>query len=179
VNLELLAMRWLRWEKRAVIVVNERTPREYPCGLPDVLGVLCSRHLIEIEIKRSFSDFKADFKKGSRRNRDLYPNKFPKQFYYLVTPDIMEKVEPLLPSWAGLMRWPVDGDVQQVHVIRVAPTNKDAARLTPKECAKLVYKMANQIVSMSEKCGRGNHWIDDHWSDYRIEFDDSYRNFQI
>ena len=178
-NLELMAMRWLRWEKRCVIVVNERTPREYPCGLPDVLGVLCSRHMIEIEVKRSFSDFKADFKKGSRRSRDLYPAKYPKQFYYLVLPEIAERVEPLLPNWAGLMRGPIAGEVYTLRVIKTAPTNKDASKLTPKECGRLVYKMANQIVSMSEVMERTHFYNDSHGWDHQHLWQPDYTNFQI
>ena len=178
-NLELMAMSWLRWQKRCVIIVNERTPREYPCGLPDVLGVLQSRYLIEIEVKRTLSDFKADALKPSRRCRDLYPKKFPKQFYYLVLPGMVEKVQPLLPDWAGLMRGPGDQDVQCVHVVKTAPTNHESQRLSTKECAKLVYKMANQIVSMAHVCDRQHPWTDCHRWDFHIEFEPTYSNFQI
>jgi hypothetical protein len=140
---------------------------------------IASRYLIEIEIKRSISDFKADALKPSRRCRDLYPKKFPKQFYYLVLPEMVEKIEPLLPAWAGLMRGPTDQDTQCVHVVKTAPTNHESQRLSTKECAKLVYKMANQIVSMSNLLNRQAFWDDSHGWDFRIEFEPSYSNFQI
>lgn len=56
-SLELAAARWLRFEKRCMAVLFERTPRAWSCGLPDALGITCSRHMIEIEIKRTLSDF--------------------------------------------------------------------------------------------------------------------------
>lgn len=85
-NLELLAMRWLRWEKRCIIVLTERSPRAQSCGEPDVLGITKDRYMYEIEVKRTISDFRADSDKPSRKFRDdgWRAPKLPKQFYYLV-----------------------------------------------------------------------------------------------
>lgn len=56
--------------------------------------------LKEIEIKRSFSDFKADFKKGhthgDRQNRIT-------EFYYAIPIELLEKCLPLIPEDAGII----------------------------------------------------------------------------
>ena len=66
----------------------------------DLLIVNPNRFLYEVEIKTSFSDFKADFKKihqhADRRNRI-------KGFYYAVPEYLVERVRPLLPEHAGLI----------------------------------------------------------------------------
>jgi len=56
--------------------------------------------LKEIEIKRSFSDFNADFKKGhthgDRQNRIT-------EFYYAIPIELLEKCLPLVPEGAGII----------------------------------------------------------------------------
>jgi len=146
VNLELMAMRWLRYEKRLPIVVRERSPRYFYCGQPDVLGVSESRYMTEVEIKRSRSDFYADFQKRSRRNREVMLKFFPKQFYYLVPENIAATVEAVLPDWAGLLVAGEDG-WYGAKVIRVAPVNKLSQRLTLNECVRLAHQMGNYVLS--------------------------------
>ena len=152
-NLELMAMRFLRWQKRCCIVVCERSPREWTCGKPDVLGVTQSRCLLEIEVKRSLSDFKADFTKRSRNRavRELIGDKLPKQFWYLVPCELLKKVEPLVPDWAGLMRGPGRNEPQAVSVVKPAPTNPEHQRLTVRECCRLVLMVNNHALSNAER----------------------------
>lgn len=143
-NLELMAMRWLRFERRHVIVIKERSPRAWPCGRPDILGITTARHLTEIEIKRTVADFKADAVKPTRRSREFYLSKMPKLFYYLVPISIADKVAPLVPAWAGLLK---AGENGVVYVVKEAPRNEHSKRLTVKECARLVLMVSNQIIS--------------------------------
>lgn len=182
-NLELLAMRWLRWEKRCIIVLTERSPRAQSCGEPDVLGITKDRYMYEIEVKRTISDFRADAEKPSRKFRDdgWRTPKLPKQFYYLVPSKLAEKVNGELPDWAGLMRGPEDGDVCQVHVLRKAPVWKPSMKLTPKECSYLVLKMANQILALAELNESIRNGMDhsDGNESWRTEFHPDYLNFQI
>lgn len=147
-NLELMAMRWLWLEKNCHYVLEQRSPR-YMIGLPDVLGVTANRHLTEIEVKRSVSDFRADAKKHHRQNRDLYLKSQPKQFYYLVPRHLKEKVEHLVPEWAGLMINSESGFT--CEVVKPAPVNKEARRLSIKECVKLPRCMTNHMMSAIEK----------------------------
>jgi hypothetical protein len=146
-NLELMAMHWLRWERRCIAVIRERSPRSWPCGRPDVLGVTQARYLIEIEVKRSVSDFRADQSKASRRNRDLYPKRLPKQFYYFAPREVAEKIQSELPAWAGLMGWDATW-VQVPIILKKAPVNKLSERLTLKETCHFCHLMANHIVAV-------------------------------
>lgn len=146
-SLELSAMRWLWLEKKCELVVEERSPR-YGIGQPDVLGITKGRHLIEIEIKRSASDFCADFKKPHRLNREMLPDRHPRQFYYLMPKKMAEKLKDKIPAWAGLMQsdwYPV------VEVIKQAPVNESSQRLTVKECSKLLRVVTNYAMSL--RCG--------------------------
>lgn len=143
-NLELMAMKWLRFERRCPIVIRERSPRSC-IGRPDVLGVTASRYLIEIEIKRSVSDFHADARKSHRTPSwmDSFKVKLPKLFYYLVPEEIRETVERRLNGHAGLL-YALNCSV---FVARSAPVNRDSKRLSLIECGRLVHLMANHIIS--------------------------------
>jgi hypothetical protein len=151
-NLELAAMRWLWLEKNCHYVLEQRSPR-YHLGSPDVLGVTKDRYLIEIEIKRSISDFRADNKKRCRSNRDLFIDHMAKQFYYLVPPNLVEKVKPILPLWAGLM---TINEAGYVYAEISAMVNKDSKRLSIKECVKLARCMTNHMMCYAVKC-RDHH----------------------
>lgn len=125
------------------------------------------RYLIEIEIKRSVSDFKADFKKIHRVNRDLWIESQPRQFYYFVPESIFEKCKPLVPQWAGLAR--VENEVQ-FRVEIEAPVNSKSKRLNPKECVRLVRCMTNQIVSFSTQVnGWRSRFIEGQWDNLPFE----------
>lgn len=140
-------MRWLKWEKRCMLVLCERSPRECSCGRPDVLGVSQGRYAIEIEIKRTLSDFKSDAHKASRRNRDLFPERFPKYFYYLTPPDFSEAITPLLPSRAGQMV----ADTHRswsVNIIKSAPVNTASKKFSIRECVRLAFMMSSQVLSV-------------------------------
>lgn len=146
-NLKLMVMVWLRFERRCPIVIRERSPRVVVCGRPDVLGVTKNRYLIEVEIKRSMSDFRNDQQKSSRRTRDLYLTRAPRQFYYMAEPSLAEKIKPELPPWSGL----ITTKFQTVVVIVPAPVNRDSVKLTIRECIALAHLMANHIIAVEEK----------------------------
>lgn len=151
-NLELIAMRWMRYERKLPVVMRERSPRMWLCGEPDVIGITPSRYLVEIEIKRSVSDFRADFKKRSRINREAYIHLAPKQFYYLVLPDMVDRVEPIVPAWAGLMT--THSNEMSVVLVKTAPVNRASKRLTINESARLVHMMANHLLTVEERCDK-------------------------
>ena len=82
---------FLLYEKRCDIISMERGLYDH-LGRPDLLGVTRDRKLIEVEIKRSFSDFRANFDKRIIERYRLNPTIAPHYFYFLVTADIGEKV---------------------------------------------------------------------------------------
>lgn len=141
-------MRWLRFEKKCMIVIRERSPR-YGIGVPDVLGITCARYLTEIEIKRSLSDFRADGFKRHRIYREAYAKSSPKHIYYMVPQKLVERVQPFLPPWAGLLDARSNG---KIFVAVSAPTNAEHKRLTIKECIRLAHLMANHLLSAEESC---------------------------
>lgn len=150
-NLELSAMHWLWIEKNCQVVLEQRSPR-YGLGDPDVLGVTKDRHLIEIEIKRSAGDFRADFKKPHRINQALNSQTLPRQFYYLMPKDLAEKLKDQIPSHAGLMQCKFDcGDIE---VVKVAPVNRAAPKLNIKEVIRLARQMAAHTMGYAWKLHR-------------------------
>jgi hypothetical protein len=143
-SLETAAMRWLRWDRKYPIAICERSPRSVGFGQPDVLGVTKARYLIEIEIKRSMSDFRADATKLHRANRHLYLKQQAKQFYYLVPGRMEEAVAAALPDWAGLMV--LRKGEYSVAVVKPAPVNPESKRLSVKECCRLVHMVAQNLL---------------------------------
>lgn len=144
-SLELAAMRWLWIEKKCMVVLEQRTPfAVHIVGQPDVLAVTPGRHLVEIEIKRSVADFKADFRKLHRVNRDHYLKFMPRQFYYMVDEKLHQDVKHLVPEWAGLLVM-----TDRYYVVRLeksAPVNKLSEKLSVKNCAKLARQMTAHMM---------------------------------
>ena len=138
-NLELGAVLWLANTKRCMIVIRELSPRTQWCGEPDAYGVTAARYAIEVEIKRSMSDFYADKSKGSRRNREYFPHWFPKYFYYLMPEEIAPKAQASLPEWAGLLSM---GNYGVITTLVESPRNKESKRLGIKECVRLAQQMS-------------------------------------
>ena len=144
-NLELMAMRWLWIDKGGYYILRERSPR-YCMGQPDVLGVTRGRYLIEIEVKRSASDFAADFRKTHRANREMNITKMPRQFYYLMPKELAEKLRDRIPAWAGLMQ--SDKDSYSLAVVKVAPVNEQAQKLSIGECVKMARLMTSHMMGV-------------------------------
>jgi hypothetical protein len=170
VNLELMALRWLRWEKKCPIAFCERSP-VYGNGDPDVLGVTNARYRIEIEIKRSVSDFKADAKKTHRHNRQFNLEIHPRQFYYLVPSQLIEKVKPILPQWAGLMSGPTSTTCC-ISVVIPAPVNDLSRRMNIRECSRMVKMVNNHAMSVMECYEKSfNRFKDGHWQWQREDYE--------
>ena len=168
--MEYAAMRWLWLEKDCHYLLEQRSPR-YQNGSPDVIGVTCRRKVIEIEIKRSMSDFRADFKKPHRVNRHLFLDEMPNQFYYMVPENLVDKVLPELPDWAGLIRWRF-GPV--VEVVKVSPVNKLSKKLSINECVRMTRMMVNHMMgyALIKMSGRQHFesadWVDHEQGTYNI-----------
>jgi len=156
-SLEYRATRWLKWEKRCPIVITERSPREFFCGKPDVLGITDHRFMLEVEVKRSLSDFKANAKKyhnqilngNDEDSRAKFMAKAPKQFWFMVPPHLVDKVLPLLPKNAGLMTESAKNHFD-IKMIKPSPVNKLATKLSVKECARLLHQVGNQLMHTYE-----------------------------
>jgi len=100
--LRAVAVEYLRYERGCKVVALERTPLTGDPCVPDVVGLNATRRLVEIEIKRTWADFKANREKWSmarRKSRGLAPY----QFFFLVPPDLAEKILPTLEEGEGLL----------------------------------------------------------------------------
>lgn len=135
-----------------------------------MLGVTESRYLYEIEIKRSFSDFKANNHKPFqvRRNNGCFVKQDPRKFWFLVPHYLADKVLPLVPEWAGLLRGPRDDEPQGLMSVKKAVTIKESMPLSTKECVRLFYKMANQVLSSAETLEHFRNGIENWFCEYEI-----------
>jgi len=123
----------------------------------DLIVVRPSRRAIEIEIKVSIYDLRADLKK----KKFQYPSRFH-QFYYLI-PQEMEKYKDeilnIINPNAGLMiskskiRMHDNGyasNFKFIEIIRPAKINKNARKISDKEYLKLCELAAMRIWTLKE-----------------------------
>lgn len=143
-TLELRAFAWLRFIRRCPFALFERTPKPTGNSRPDVIGVTAARFLIEVEVKRSMADFRANQAKPHVKHRDFMLKRWPKQFYYIVPEKLSLTVLTELPEYAGLL---VEGTRDYVRVVRDAPMNPATRKLSVKECVRLAHLQSNQIFS--------------------------------
>ena len=100
VSMETRGMAWLRYKKKCLVVTTES-------GRPlngDVVGY-DGKFIYEIEIKQSFSDFKADFRKIKKHQNMAVEKGMANYFTYLVVPEIADKCLEFLQDYPkyGLM----------------------------------------------------------------------------
>jgi hypothetical protein len=148
-TLELLGLRYLRFIRKCPLVTLERG---ICMGDPDVFGVTSARYCIEIEIKRSASDFRANAQKWHVRHREEYLGLWPTYFYYMVPEKLQPKVEHLLPCWAGLMvqtdQYSTNGNPYFPMIVREAPKNKEARKVSIKDLVRMATRQANTLISL-------------------------------
>jgi hypothetical protein len=149
-RLETSALHWLLYKHNCHYAVCERPPRGC-VGEPDVIGVRRDRKLVEIEVKRSVSDFRANSQKQHVKRRDIYLNLWPVQFYFCVPPALVPKVTPILPQWSGLLCGGCDGRDPYLNVIKNAPTNAASTPLSLREAVAMARCMANHVAAAEKR----------------------------
>jgi hypothetical protein len=108
---------------------------------------------VEVEIKRSKSDFLADFKKGHDHKDRLHRIT---EFYYAFPENLVEKCIDLVPEHAGVIvcqRW-VDYKKQQkvsAHIKKQPKRIKGARKLTEEEQLKVARLGTMRIWTLKEK----------------------------
>lgn len=127
---------WLRYERRCVLVCWERTPfggsHNYR---PDICGVTWQLRVIEIELKQTVADFKANREKRGLQWRVWEPQ----QFYFFVPPRLVELIEPLLAEADGLLTFgEPDHWGPAVQIVRCAKMHRVASRLSKWSIARAV-----------------------------------------
>ncbi len=145
---------YLRYERGCYLVTWQRGI--WPRTRPDILGVTTGRKTIEIEIKLTLPDFRANAQKRSQRwrARGLH---CPHQYYFLVPPALVEKVHAELPTGAGLLTLGPEERISgtaKVEVVVRATVHRRAARLTLAEIVTLVRHQSGTLCSAAAKLSR-------------------------
>lgn len=147
-TLEARAFAWLRFEKRCKVVLWQRSPRQ--CGIPDVIGVTKDRYLVEIEIKRTIADFRANADKCHVRLRDFHLRSWPRLFWFAVPRNLVEKASKELPPYAGLLTAD-QFDAGFLELVKRPTANAQSRRLSIKEAVRCVELQSNQLWSLIRK----------------------------
>jgi hypothetical protein len=163
------AVEFLRYEKGCKLVCLERSPfRQDPCT-PDVIGVNASRRAVEIEVKRTWQDFK-----NNRQKDSMFRRKFlglsPAQYYFIVPPALVAKVREALEPGEGLLT--VDGlngysGLPKARVV-VPATFTKTRPLTLKEIVRMVAHQTGSLSSALSKIARTKVDSGEVKSDYEI-----------
>lgn len=147
--------------RKCIVLVDRCNWTGYEC---DVLGVTTDLRIIDVEVKISRADLKADAKKDKwwQRNGSLYdwrtrsypegasvarhhPPKVWKHYYALPADIWSESLFEFLPSSASgvlTVKEQRGTDVLSIHCVRRAVPNKDASRLTPAQAIDIA-RLAN------------------------------------
>lgn len=130
-------------------------------GLPgmhevDLFIIKPSKFVVEVEIKRSKSDFLADFKKG---HNHVDKQKRISEFYYAFPIDIYEKCKDLVPENAGIIVCERFINYRNVEIVnarikRKAKWIKDSRKLTEEEQLKVARLGTMRIFNLKEKLNK-------------------------
>lgn len=125
---------WLRYAKQCPVVAFERGGHGWGWDHPDVFGVKESRETFDVEIKMSFSDFKADMKKTKFQPGFPKTHRRPTWFYYAAPMALAEKIQAsmLLPGGAGLLGVTGFREMGQDGIVVLLRADKHKASLRPR-----------------------------------------------
>lgn len=156
-HLRAIAAEYLRYKRNCPIVAFERSHWP-PTVKPDVIAVTKGRKIIEVEIKCSMSDFRANAKKHSeylRWNAGYY---VPHQYYFMVLPEMVEKVKLELPEHAGLMSFidhkSVWSGLPKLEIHIAAKMNKLALPISAKDMVDLVMAQSGTLCALSREIAK-------------------------
>ena len=145
--MELAAMHWLRYQKGCALITLERQPRHVAWSRPDALGLTVQRELVEVEIKRTVADFKANAKKRHVILRNSFIDRWPHWFYFLVPKALAPALADLRPTWAGLLTF----DSRNGQVVAEAPARRNIAapRLSLHECVRMAQLQTQTLMGVA------------------------------
>lgn len=117
----------------------------------DMFLIRKSGYGFEVEIKRSVSDFRADFNKKhghvDKKNRIV-------QLYYAFPEELFHKLEKDVPLDCGIISVATYGNNHMARVRREATRRKGARALTDKEIAKITRLGVMRIWSLKDKLNK-------------------------
>lgn len=168
IYLRACAAQWLRYDRQCPLVTFERGLKEYHGynAAPDVLAVTKKRFLVEIEIKISMADFKANFKKRIHFMQARGYYKKPHEYWFLVPPHLVDKVkESELITCEGILT--VGGrpngysDLPSIVEVRAPVINKKTPKVSVTQAMKMVKNQSGAMVSMLIDQARVAHYLSD------------------
>ena len=119
----------------------------------DVLVCTSVGYLTEIEIKRSYTDFLNDFKKGHNHKSD-----YIKYFYYCIPAKIKDKVLLFLSSYDNQNDWRAMAGViiysdecYWIDIVKSPTQNKEAQKLSAEQMLYLARLGSMRVVSLKKK----------------------------
>ncbi len=122
----------------------------------DLFVMRSSGYAIEVEIKRTFADFKKDFEKRhghiDKKNRIV-------EFYYAFPEELYEKCKDLVPEHAGVILCSSRLDYKKRFVVKASIKKKakrstTAKKLTEKEQQQVTRLAALRIWTLKERIAR-------------------------
>lgn len=145
VSLETKGMAFLRFKKTCQIVCTES-----PSLNGDVVGY-DGKWIYEIEVKRSFSDFKADFKKIKKHENMASDKGLANYFWFLVDPSIKDKCLKYLEEEVDCKKYglliPSDRQFNYVESIKTARRIHDTSP-HPTRVRDLQRRMSSELVNI-------------------------------
>jgi hypothetical protein len=164
---------YLRYDRQCPIISIERGLTEFHWNdSPDILGVTKKRTLVEIEIKVSLSDFKHNFKKKSILMREGgHQCRRPHQFFFLVPPDLVEKVQASgLVTREGLLTVDMESRRSAYTKLKEVKTIKRATvecgdKLTITQMLRLVKHQSGSVVNLLVNQAHQEVGIDRRWEE--------------
>ena len=156
--IKMCAACYFRFARQYPIVTLEYWHYQDCCVQQDVLALDSKRRPVEIEVKVTLSDFKADANKHiwSFRNRGL---KWPWKFYYAVPVDLIESVRPLFRDDCGLIavRPGFENQVRPeraVSVVVKAPAHKDYEVVSDAKYGRIIAGQSAALCTALRKMER-------------------------
>jgi len=150
--IKMCVAEYFRYTRQCPIISFERSVIPYASHNPDILVVSKDRRLIEIEVKISLSDFRADAKKRIWKHRDAGNAAMPYQFYYAVPYELKDKVEPILRPDCGLLLVTEREQFfsKAVFTQKRAPINKRSQKLSLLRATRMAYNQTGTLCSLME-----------------------------
>ena len=156
-ELRAASLEWLRFERRCAIVMHERC-LHYHIGRPDCIGVLPNGRVVEVEIKVTAADFRANCQKEIEKRREANRAKRPYQFYFAMPQSLADDLASEIPEHAGLLYLsPHRGRTRGVRELeRMKPAKRFDQCLTigHRDWIRLVSLQSNAIVSLAKAVAR-------------------------
>ena len=156
--IKMCVANYFRFQRGCPIVALEYWHYRDCCVQPDVLVVDAANRPIEIEVKTSLSDFRADGKKGIWRFRNR-GNRWPWKFYFAVPRELEDRVKPILPGGCGLLRVHAVSSSQpgrNVTVAATAPAHSDHEEMTDAKMKRIIAGMSASLCgALRKKEGSG------------------------